>query len=312
MTLAAQDMVAPIRRQLHLPASHVLVDPVRRGTWPALLWAMAHFRQKNADAIMAVVTGDHVIPKVAEFQRAFRQAIRIAKSQPAFVIIPVSPSSHVQEWTSFGAVKGSSEGRIIGFEEKPSIERARGMMEDEGWCWNAGMFFFRIDIAENVLKERQPKVYETYLAMANAVSHRQMVRAKELFSSFPEKITHPLDSGRVVDDTIDYAVMMPFVHQASSAASAWVTRQALTRWTDLGQWTALRQVVKADRQGNIRIGDVRIGPDVRDSILVADQGHRIEVSGCKNHDCRVGGRQSACASMFSNCACQRTSLCVSR
>src|SRR3954464_12210948 len=40
-------LVSPIRKQTKLSPSHFLVDPARRGTWPALLWAMAHLRQKN-------------------------------------------------------------------------------------------------------------------------------------------------------------------------------------------------------------------------------------------------------------------------
>src|SRR5438876_11470375 len=53
--LTVNDMVAPIRRQLKLPPRQFFVDPVRRGTWPAILWAMAHLRRVAPEAVMAIV-----------------------------------------------------------------------------------------------------------------------------------------------------------------------------------------------------------------------------------------------------------------
>src|SRR5438045_1041037 len=45
--LTTEEMVAPIRKQLKLANHRFFIDPSRRGTWPALLWAMAHLRHKN-------------------------------------------------------------------------------------------------------------------------------------------------------------------------------------------------------------------------------------------------------------------------
>jgi mannose-1-phosphate guanylyltransferase len=286
--LTARPMVFPMRRQLGLPSSHFFIDPARRGTWPALLWAMAHLRAKNPHAVMAVVTGDHVIPKVREFQRAFKQAVRTAAQHAAFVVVPVKSSKDLKEWQSFGSVKSASSSSgaasvpLAGFEEKPSLQRAERMRQEGGWYWNAGMFFFRVSVAEEVLETYQPAMSRIYHRMAEALLRHQSTRAAAIFKSFPEKIPHPLTPQKWVDNTIDYAVMMPLVRRASAAASAWMTRQALTRWTDLGQWTALRQVVASDRHGNIRIGDIRVDSSVRNSILVAERGHRIEVSGVKD------------------------------
>jgi mannose-1-phosphate guanylyltransferase len=242
--LTVKDMVPSIRRQLKLPASHFFADPVRRGTWPALLWAMAHLRRENADAVIAVVTGDQVILKVREFQKAFTQAVQTAVDHPAFVVIPVKPSKDPKEWLGFGAVRGGRTGSngspIVGFEEKPSIDRARRMIHEGRWLWNAGMFFFRISVAEQVLETYQPAMHRTYRALCQALEEKKMKRVAKIFESFPEKIPHPLDPARLVDNTVDYAVMTPLV-------------------------------------------DVRVGPEVRHSIIAADRGHRIVVSGIRDH-----------------------------
>lgn len=297
--LTVRDMVAPIRKQLPLPADHFFIDPVRRGTWPAMLWAMAHLRQKNTDAVISVVTGDHVIPKVKEFQKAFRQAVRAAANEPVFVVIPVSPSGEPKEWTSFGAIRADEEDRrradpakpIIGFEEKPSLERAGQMIEEGGWFWNAGMFFFRISLAEAALEAYQPAIFRIYGKMSEAISRRKPKLAAKIFESFPSTIAHPLDFQRFVDNTIDYAVMMPMVHQPKPVASAWVARQALSAWADLGQWPALRQAVKPDRQRNTCVGHVR-SRSTTDCILVAAKGCSIQADGLKNFVVAFSGKEA--------------------
>lgn len=285
MVLTVDSMVKAIRQELKLPQRQIFSDPVRRGTWPALLWALAHLRKEDAEAVVAVVTADHVIGRTAEFQKAFHQAVERAKAQPAFVVIPVRPSKKQQEWVGFGAVraagfKHAKEGslHITGFEEKPTLVRAAQMIQEGGWAWNAGMFFFRIDAAEKLLEIYHPDMAATYQRLIKAVAQGKSKEAKALFAAFPEKIPHILDPQRQVDNTVDYAIMMPLVHRPTPSACAWMTRQALTAWTDLGQWTALRQVIRPDRQGNVCIGDVRLGKNVSQSIIVAQKGHRIVVN----------------------------------
>jgi hypothetical protein len=81
-----------------------------------------------------------------------------------------------------------------------------------------------------------------------------------------------------VDNSIDFAIMTPLAASAHPGLEARAIRDVRFEWTDLGQWSALKGVVKADSQGNIRVGDIKVGPGVRGSILVADREHRIEVS----------------------------------
>jgi mannose-1-phosphate guanylyltransferase len=284
--LTVREMVGPIRKQLRLPTDHFFVDPVRRGTWPALLWAMAHLRRENPQAIMAVVTGDHVIPNSAEFQKAFSEAVQTAVQRSAFVMIPVKPSNDPNEWVGFGTLQkeksGGKASLIQSFEEKPSLERAGHMIEAGDWLWNAGMFFFKISVAEEVLNVYQSAMSKIYRDIGRALAQKKTKLAETIFDAFPEKIGHPIIPKRLVDNTIDYAVMMPLVHQPHPAASAWAARTALTDWTDLGQWTALRQVVKSDRSENVRIGRIQCDPSTAHCILVADKGCAIQVEGLRN------------------------------
>ncbi len=292
--LTVRDMVAPIRRQLKVSPKHIFVDPVGRGTWPAILWAMAQLRRQDATAVMAIVTGDHVIQGDRAFQQAFRQAVDIAQSKPAIVMMGIPPRGDPQAWRGFGCFRADEDGCVIEFQEKPTFERAQQMIQAGGWLWNSGMFFFRIPTAEAALRRLQPEMHRVYAAMAAAVAANKGREAARLYEDFPDKIPHPRDPGRYVDNSIDYAIMTPLVHCSPHPTpsprgegkvrgiGAFAVQNARFRWTDLGQWTALRQVLKADRNGNIRIGDVRVGQDVRHSILVAGHGQRIDVAGIKD------------------------------
>ncbi len=280
--LTTRDMVAPVRRQLSFPASQVLVDPVRRGTWPAILWAMAHLRRKRPDTVMAVLTADHVIQDDRAFQQALRDAVRLAEQRPALVMMGVPPRSDPQEWRGFGCFRADEEGRVTQFQEKPGFQEAQRMVEEGGWSWNSGMFFFRLSTAEEALRLLQPEMSRIYEAMEAALTAGKKEEAAFLFEDFPGKIPHPLDPGHYVDNSIDYAILTPLVGRGGAGLEACAIRNVRFHWTDLGQWDALRTVLKSDRQGNIRVGKIVLQKDVRNSIFVAEAGRTIEAGGVQD------------------------------
>lgn len=277
--LTVRDMVAPVRKQLKFSPQHFFVDPVRRGTWPAILWAMAHLRQENPEAVLAIVTGDHVIQGQRAFRDALKQAVEQAVSSPACMMLGIPPSQEASEWCSFGCFRKDDTGRVIAFEEKPTPLRAQQMMAEGGWSWSSGMFFFRISTAEQALKSFQPEMCRVYLAITQALESGKKKDAAFLFEDFPNKIPHPLDPSRYVDNSIDYAILTPLIGLGHSSLSAQAVPDPKFQWIDLGQWDALRKVVKADRQGNVRVGQVRLGKGVERSILVAEKGRSISCTG---------------------------------
>jgi len=286
--LTTPSFVLPMSRQLRLPSSHFFVDPARRGTWPAILWAMAHIGLKDAEATLAVTTSDHLIPQIEAFRKGVAEAIRLAQGKPALVVLAVKPSSNPQDWLGFGSFK--MEGRrtagrpqvISGFEEKPSMERARQMIHEGGWQWNAGMFFFSISTAERALQRLQPMMYEVYATMQMELRKGNMAKAKKLFERFPSKIPHPLKPESEADNTIDYAIAAPLVQNPIDSMAVYGVAGALPEWTDLGRWDVLRALVRRDSHGNVRVGHIKAGRSVRNCILVADQGCWMEVSGLQD------------------------------
>lgn len=282
--LTTTPLLKEMKRHLGWSSHRFLVDPVRRGTWPALLWAMAHLKQKGEGATLCVVPGDHVIGNIPEFRRAFQQATLLALSEETVAMIGVAPRDVPREWTGFGVFRRDPERltQVNAFEEKPSESAALQKIQEGGWLWNAGMFFFRIAVAERALAKFQPAMASVYKEMCEALRRKDRSGAAALYAKFPAQIDHLNQEGRRVDNTIDYAIMAPLVARAGGALHASAAATALTRWNDVGQWLSLRELLKADRLGNVTLGQVRKGKSVLDSILAADRGCRINAEGVEN------------------------------
>jgi len=285
--LTVPSMIPEIRKQIPVPKNRFLSDPVRRGTWPAILWAMAHLREAKggAEAVLAVLTGDHVIPDQKAFQGLASRAVAMAKAQPGIVMLGVQPSTDALVWQGFGCFRAKSNGRVHAFEEKPSVEKARTFITEKGWRWNSGMFFFQISTAEAALKAYQPEQFRIYLKLIERVARRDHKGAERVYGEFPAQIPHPLAPNRMVDNTIDFAIMTPLVSQPHSSLRALAVSRPLRRWHDIGQWSALREICREDRRGNVVVGQVKLDNDVRSCIMAADRGCRMEVRGAE--DCVV-------------------------
>jgi mannose-1-phosphate guanylyltransferase len=161
------------------------------------------------------------------------------------------------------------------------------MIEEGGWQWNSGMFFFRISTAEAALERFQPDMFRVYQSMTKSLAEGRKSAAALQFEDFADKIPHPLEPGRYVDNSIDYAIMTSLVNSegrgpSSESLHAMAVCDSRFLWTDLGQWDALRKVVKPDRKSNIRIGKTAGPGDVRNSILVAEAGHRIDAGNLRD------------------------------
>ena len=282
------DALAPdIGAQLpELPATNILIEPERRNTLPAILWAMAHVSAKHPDATLAVLTADHVIGDQDGFRATLRNAVAAAQRERVIVTIGIPPSDDAREWTGFGAVRVAQRDRastdasgirgVERFEEKPSIERARALMREGGTFWNSGMFVLRCTTLVDALRRYQPEIAAAYEELRTAVESGDADAAAAAFASLPKDCVDVTEPTRRVDNTIDYAVMVPLTHDERAEIGARLV-PARFSWVDVGSWDALRKVVAADVRDNVIVGDAAI-PGSRRTIAVAAEGQRVEAS----------------------------------
>jgi len=215
----------------------IILEPAGRNTAPAVALAALHAAE-TPDALLLVLSADHMIAKPEAFQAAVDSAAVAARDGHlvTFGIEPNSPS------TGYGYIRvGSAEiapgvKAVEQFVEKPDLATAEGFLADGGYRWNAGMFLFRADRYLEELERHAPDILaQCRKAMAGAVVDLDFIRP---------------DSPAFLDcrsDSIDYAVM----EKSDRAAVA----PCDLGWSDIGSWGQLWEVGDKDNDGNVIVGD---------------------------------------------------------
>src|SRR5512136_2000874 len=108
-----------------LPLSNFINEPVGRGTAPAIGLAAIHLKQKDPEAIMAVLTPDHYITNTQQFCQVLETTSSVAKDGHLVTlgIKPNSPSTafgYIEQGASLGKVRDFRVFHVARFIEKPA------------------------------------------------------------------------------------------------------------------------------------------------------------------------------------------------
>lgn len=248
----------------HLPDAKVLAEPGRRNTLPAILWTMAHVETHTPDGTLIVVTGDHVIGDIDIFRSALALAVEVTNMKSAIVTVGINPSKDANEWTAFGAIQNNKEiaykeaQKILKFEEKPSLEQAKDMINMNCWAWNSGMFVFKIQLMRDMLQDFQPEIFSQYKKIVESLKANDIKSAEDAFLAIKPKMEDPRGTGKSVDTSIDYAIMMRLTHPEYKGNVEGFCIPGTFYWMDIGSWNALRTVCKPDSLNNVQVGKVTL------------------------------------------------------
>ena len=224
--------------------SHVVVEPDRRDTAPALTLAVVAAAAQGDDAIIVAMPADHAIADVDAFQRAIAAAVSHAQAGN-IVTLGVPPT---RPETGFGYIRLGDElqhgaHQILRFMEKPPVELATQYLDSRGYWWNSGIFVMRASVWLETLRRLQPKIYEACTA-----AYTQGTTANAYFE--PARAAF-VQSPR---DSIDYAVMERLGEVTDIAQAVVVPLDA--GWSDLGSWDSIWDALDKDEDGNVARGRV--------------------------------------------------------
>ncbi len=247
------------------PAARILLEPCARNTAPAIALAAIAARQAGAsDAVMLVMSSDHVITDLDAFLRAVDCALPAASAGwlVSFGIEPTGPETGFGYLEMGGDLPAAPGVRAaVRFIEKPPREAAEAMLAAGSHVWNAGIFLFRADRLLEELATHAPAMADACTAaMAKAMHDGPFIRPDaSAFAASPS-------------DSIDYAVM----ERAAKVAIVPVS----CGWSDVGSWDALAGIGAGDANGNRFTGDV-LALDSHDNLVRAD-GLKISLAGVQN------------------------------
>lgn len=253
-----------------LPKDNFVIEPSARDSGPAAALGIARILRIDPDATIAILSADHHIGNVDGFLRTLALAHEVA--QRGYIvtlgITPTSPS------TGFGYIERGAElpdlaPRADGlraytanrFAEKPSIEIARAYVAGGAHSWNAGMFILRGEVGWAEFVRQQGSMAASIQAAVNVFGTPGYTAAlASAWAAAPRK-------------SIDFAIM----EGAQKIAVIPVDIQ----WSDIGNWATLLEVLSADDNGNVVVGD-HLGRDTENSLVRSDNSRLIVTIGVSN------------------------------
>lgn len=241
-----------------LPRRHILAEPVRLGTAPAVAWASAHIAYKEPEARIVFSPADQVIERGDEFGRNIRHSLDFVAGHNVVVVMGVRPTTAA---TEYGYIQmgeqpdGKGLAPVKSFTEKPDASFARMFMESGEFLWNTGLY---VGNAHTFLS------YAAQL-IPNILPHlREFVNlSREEEQAFVEKY-YPSNLYLSIEQVILERTANVYVESCSFG------------WTDLGTWESLRRVTRKDVSGNAPVATRILAHDCRNNV-VRLSGGRVAV-----------------------------------
>jgi mannose-1-phosphate guanylyltransferase len=125
-----------------LPPENVLSQPANRGNGVAIFHALLQILRRDRNPVVVVLPSDHAVDDEDALSEAIHQAEHASRRwNGALTLLGMSPGHPEPEygWIVPGAATADSTRAVEAFAEKPSLERARSLME-RGAFWNTFIF----------------------------------------------------------------------------------------------------------------------------------------------------------------------------
>lgn len=215
-------------------SGEIVLEPVRRDSAAAVGAAAALAARRAPDTIVAMLAADHAVENRSALIDLCRKAGEAAAA--GFIVtLGVTPTyaatgyGYIQPGTAIA--NGSDVATILSFVEKPDAATAEKYMA-AGYVWNSGNFIFRADVMLAELQAFEPEIAAAAQAAVDKATNdlEFVVLDRAAFESAPKK-------------SIDYAVME---HTKKAAVIP-----ADIGWSDVGTWSAVRDLSSRDSAGNV-------------------------------------------------------------
>lgn len=247
-----------------IPHNNFLIEPMPRGTASVVGLAAAALQQRDPQAVMAVLTADHYIGNEENFRRLLVAALDVALDG-YLVTLGITPTfastgyGYIQRGEQLGNYRGVDVFRVLRFKEKPDEAQAQKMIISGDHAWNSGMFAWRVDRILEEFARQMPELSSSLREISNAwgTPNQQQV-LQEVWPGLK-------------NETIDYGIM-------EGAEQAAVLPAAGLKWSDVGSWDSLFEVLPPDEVGNIVTAGRHIGLDTVSSLIYGEREQRLIVT----------------------------------
>ncbi len=247
-----------------IPSENYLIEPMPRGTASVVGFAAEALKHRRPDAIMAVLTADHIIKNESKFRSLLDAAYQIAR-EDYLVTLGIHPTlastgyGYVQRGELIGMFDGFKAYKVVRFKEKPDKRLAREFLASGDHDWNSGMFIWKV---ERILDEIHRQMPELSNALNRIDAAWDTDKRSEVIR------TEWLD---IKTQTVDYGIMEGAQRVAVLAAEN-------LGWSDVGSWDSVYDIMSPDENGNIILTAQHITLDTRATLVVSESNEKMIVT----------------------------------
>lgn len=234
------DQTEILRRQApEVPEDNFLAEPAPMGTAPVIGWAALELQRRAPGSVMACLPADHVVRNTARFHALLGAAYQAAR-QGHLVTLGIPPTypaagyGYIERGESLGKFDGAEAYRAASFREKPSPQEAEEYLRQGRFLWNSGMFIWKAERLSQEIDRSMPSLAAGLLEIEGQGEGRARARAR-IWPTLKR-------------ETLDYGIM----ERATDVA---VLPAPDLGWLDVGNWERLFEVMQADKDGNVVVGD---------------------------------------------------------
>ncbi len=260
--VTSDDIAEQVRAELpDLPPQQVIGEPAMRDTANAIGLAANLLHQRDPDAVMAVVTADHLITPIEAFQQKLRIATKAAVDHPeALVTFAVKPTeAHCgYGYLKLGAPVDDGVRTVDAFKEKPNQPTAEAYLADGHYFWNSGIFVWKTSAILTELERQLPENAEALASMAVDWQHSN--RHAEIVKQY----------AGLRRTSIDYGVM--------ERAKRVLAVELDCEWIDVGSWESIASLTTPDEAKNRSIGLNAVAFDAENNLIVNEDDDHVVVA----------------------------------
>ena len=223
-----------------LKEANILGEPQGRNTCLAIALAAAHLQRSDPNAVMVVLSADHLIRPPERLCELISTGVEIASTENKLItlgIVPTRPETaygYIKLGEVFKSVESTSVYEVSEFTEKPKAAVAHEYFFSGAYLWNSGMFIWSAASILKAIEGCQPAMHSLLQEYGAKIGTKGEIKArKELYD-------------KALSISIDVAVL--------ENARNVLTIKADIVWDDIGSWNSLDRYKEHDSDNNVIIG----------------------------------------------------------
>jgi mannose-1-phosphate guanylyltransferase len=243
-----------------IPARNIISEPFGKNTAACIGLAATIISKRNPNAIMAVMTADHIIEPPDLFLKALKCAEELATGKNALVTFGIKPTEpsvnygYIQRDEDVINLQGFPVYDVKCFTEKPDSVTAENFLKSGEYYWNSGMFVWSVNTILENIDTLMPDLSQGLEKIGKSLETPDESSV----------ICHEYEKFENI--SIDYGIM-------EKASNVKIIEAGFT-WDDVGSWLAIERLNKSDQNNNTILGKY-CGFNTQGNIIIGDDEHLI-------------------------------------